>query len=53
MPVAGSFVGNSDAFEGMTVEILVTSNAARAGNRGFETASSVGGARREADRFRA
>ncbi|MGO9774927.1 MAG: transglutaminase family protein [Roseiarcus sp.] len=30
MPVAGSFVGNSDAFEGMTVEIRVTSGAAPA-----------------------
>jgi transglutaminase-like putative cysteine protease len=30
MPVAGSFVGNSDAFEGMTVEIRVTSAAAPA-----------------------
>ena len=27
MPVAGSFVGNSDAFKGMAVEVLVTSNA--------------------------
>ena len=28
MPVVGSFVGNSDAFKGMEVEVLVTSNAA-------------------------
>ncbi len=27
MPVAGSFVGNSDAFKEMAVEVLVTSNA--------------------------
>ncbi len=53
MPVAGSFTGDSDAFEGMAVEVLVTSNAAPAGNRGFETASSIGGAQGEADRFRA
>ncbi|MGO9740545.1 MAG: transglutaminase family protein, partial [Roseiarcus sp.] len=30
MPVAGSFVGNSDALEEMVVEVQVTSNAALA-----------------------
>ena len=34
MPVAGSFIGNSDAFEGMTVQVLVTSRATPAGNGG-------------------
>ncbi len=52
MPVAGSFVGNSDAFMEMTVEVQVTSNAAPMRNRAFETTSSMGGAEREADRFR-
>ena len=52
MPVAGSFVGNSDAFMEMTVEVQVTSNAAPMRNCAFETTSSMGGAEREADRFR-
>ena len=26
MPVVGSFVGNSDAFQGMSVEVTVTAN---------------------------
>ena len=30
MPVSGSYVGNSDAFKGMTVEVQVTPNAAPA-----------------------
>jgi transglutaminase-like putative cysteine protease len=46
MPVAGSFVGDRDAFEGMAVEVLVTSHAAPALNRALETASSIGGAQR-------
>ena len=53
MPVAGSYVGNSDAFAGMAVEVLVTSNAAPLGNRALEARSSVGGAPKDADRFRA
>ncbi|MGO9742273.1 MAG: transglutaminase family protein, partial [Roseiarcus sp.] len=30
MPVAGSFVGNSDALQEMVVEVQVTSNVSRA-----------------------
>ena len=42
MPVSGSFVGNSDAFKRMEVEIHVTANAVRTRNRGFETTASLG-----------
>jgi transglutaminase-like putative cysteine protease len=42
MPVSGSFVGNSDAFKRMEVEIHVTANAVPTRNRGFETTASLG-----------
>ena len=44
MPISGSYLGNGDAFAGMAVEVLVTSNAASFANHGLEATSSVGGA---------
>lgn len=41
MPVAGSFVGDSDAFAGMTVEVRVTPTAAPVEGRGLETGSGA------------
>jgi transglutaminase-like putative cysteine protease len=41
MPVAGTFIGNSDAYAGMDVEVLVTSSAATARDREVEMASAI------------
>ena len=43
-PVSGSYAGNSDALESMSVEVLVTSSAAPAWRRTSEQSSRVGAA---------
>jgi len=49
-PVSGSYAGNTDALEGMEVEVLVTSSSAPARRRGSEQSSSVGAAHDGASR---
>ena len=52
-PVSGTYAGNSDSLEGMSVEVLVTSSAALSWPQASKQSSSVGAAHGVADRFSA
>jgi hypothetical protein len=52
-PVTGSYAGDSDSLEGMSVEVLVTSSAALTWRQASKQSSRVGAAHGVADRFSA
>ena len=52
-PVTGSYAGDSDSLEGMSVEVLVTSSAALTWRQASKQSSRVGAAHGMADRFSA